>query len=180
MELHYNHGPRVHRYLKEFKEEVLDHYDCCTLAEAPLVTPKQALTYIQEGKGQMDMMIQFHSQCADCLFTDWLPTPFILQRMKHAFSSWQKKLAGKAWNVLYLENHDHPRVISRYGSEKFWRESGKTLAVSYLFQQGTPFVHQGQEIGMLNWRPQDPGMYEDVQTRYNYEHKDLDLSLIHI
>jgi oligo-1,6-glucosidase len=71
--------------------------------------------------------------------------------------------------VLYLENHDHPRVISRYGSEKFWKESGKMLAVSYLFQQGTPFVYQGQEIGMLNWRPEDPEMYEDVQTRWQYE-----------
>ena len=171
---HYNHGPRIHEYLAEFKRDVLDHYDCFTLAEAPLVWPKQALSYIEEDKGQIDMMIQFQCMCADCLFTDWIPTPFILQRMKHAFSDWQKKMAGKAWNVLYLENHDHPRIISRYGSEKFWRESGKTLAVSYLFQQGTPFVYQGQEIGMLNWKPESAFMYEDVQTRWNYEHSALD------
>ena len=171
---HYNHGPRIHEYLAEFKRDVLDHYDCFTLAEAPLVWPKQALSYIEEDKGQIDMMIQFQCMCADCLFTDWIPTPFILQRMKHAFSDWQKKMAGKAWNVLYLENHDHPRIISRYGSEKFWRESGKTLAVSYLFQQGTPFVYQGQEIGMLNWKPDSAFMYEDVQTRWNYEHSALD------
>jgi oligo-1,6-glucosidase len=90
--------------------------------------------------------------------------------MKKAFSDWQYKLAGKAWNMLYIENHDHPRIISRYGSEQFWAESGKTLATMYLFQQGTPFVYQGQEIGMLNWRPEDPDMYEDVQTRYTYAH----------
>ena len=171
---HYNHGPRIHEYLAEFKRDVLDHYDCFTLAEAPLVWPKLALKYIEEDKGQIDMMIQFQCMCADCLFTDWIPTKFILQRMKHAFSDWQKKMAGKAWNVLYLENHDHPRIISRYGSEKFWRESGKTLAVSYLFQQGTPFVYQGQEIGMLNWKPESAFMYEDVQTRWNYEHSALD------
>ena len=171
--LHYNHGPRVHEYLEEFKRDVLDHYDCFTIAEAPLVSPNKALTYIEEGKGQMDMMIQFQCMCADCLFTDWLPTKFSLRRMKKAFSKWQHKLNGKAWNVLYIENHDHPRVISRYGSEKFWRESGKTLAASYLFQQGTPFIYQGQEIGMLNWRPDDPDMYEDVQTRWNYENTDL-------
>ena len=171
--LHYNHGPRVHEYLEEFKRDVLDHYDCFTIAEAPLVTPKKALTYIEEGKGQMDMMIQFQCMCADCLFTDWLPTKFDLRRMKRAFSNWHRKLEGKAWNVLYLENHDHPRVISRYGSEKFWQESGKTLAASYLFQQGTPFIYQGQEIGMLNWRPDDPDMYEDVQTRWNYENTAL-------
>ena len=167
---HYNHGPHIHEYLAEFKRDVLDHYDCFTLAEAPLVWPKRALSYIDEQQGQMDMMIQFQCQCADCLFTDWLPTKFSLRRMKKAFTDWQYKLAGKAWNMLYLENHDHPRIISRYGSEKFWKESGKTLAVSYLFQQGTPFLYQGQEIGMLNWQPDDPDMYEDVQTRYNYAH----------
>ena len=168
--LNYNHGPRIHEYLAEFKKDVLDHYDCMTLAEAPLVTPKMALSYIDENSGQMDMMIQFQCQCADCLFTDYIPTPFILYRLKKAFSSWQTKLDGKAWNMLYLENHDHPRIISRYGSEEFWKESGKMLAVSYLFQKGTPFVYQGQEIGMLNWKPESPEMYEDVQTRYEYEH----------
>lgn len=75
--------------------------------------------------------------------------------------------------MLYIENHDHPRIISRYGSEALWKESGKALAVSYLFQQGTPFLYQGQEIGMLNWRPEDPDMYEDVQTRYTYAHSNL-------
>ena len=171
---HYNHGPHIHEYLHEFKRDVFDHYDCMTLAEAPLVSPKMALSYIAEDKtGQIDMMIQFQCQCADCLFTDYLPTPFILQRMKLAFSKWQKKLSGKAWNMLYLENHDHPRIVSRYGSEDFREESGKALAVSYLFQQGTPFVYQGQEIGMTNWRPEDPGMYEDVQTRWQYENTAL-------
>ena len=141
-----------------------------TLAEAPLVTPKMALSYIDENSGQMDMMIQFQCQCADCLFTDYIPTPFILYRLKKAFSSWQTKLDGKAWNMLYLENHDHPRILPRYGSEAFWKESGKMLAASYLFQKGTPFIYQGQEIGMLNWQPQDPEMYEDVQTRWQYQH----------
>ncbi len=171
----YNHGPRVHEYLMEFKKDVLDHYDCVTLAEAPLVSPKQALTYIAEDEtGQMDMMIQFQCQCADCLFTDYLPTKFSLRKLKRAFSSWQYELAGKAWNMLYLENHDHPRILPRYGSLDFWKESGKMLAVSYLFQQGTPFLYQGQEIGMVNWEPESADMYEDVQTRYTYAHSDLD------
>ena len=96
--------------------------------------------------------------------------PFSLVRMKKAFSDWQRKLRGKAWNVLYIENHDHPRIISRYGSEKFWKESGKTLAASYLFLQGTPFIYQGQEIGMLNWKPRSIEAYRDVQSIYNYHH----------
>ncbi len=170
----YNHGPHIHEYLTEFRRDVLDHYDCVTLAEAPMVDPKTALTYITEGDDQeISMMIQFQTQCADCLFSDYVPLPFSLRKLKRAFSAWQHRLAGKGWNMLYLENHDHPRIISRYGSEQFWKESGKMLAVSYLFQQGTPFVYQGQEIGMLNWRPEDPALYEDVQTRFYYAHTAL-------
>ena len=164
----YNHGPHLQEYLEEFKRDVFDHYDCFTLGEAPLVYPKQALRYIDEKKGLLDMMIQFQCQTADCLFTDYLPTKFSLRRMKHAFSTWQEKLAGKAWNMLYIENHDHPRMISRYGSEDFHFESGSTLAAMYLFQQGTPFLYQGQEIGMLNWKPEDGDMYEDVQSRWKF------------
>lgn len=169
----YNHGPHIHEYLSEFKTEVLDHYDCMTLAEAPLVSPKKALGYIDEKKGQLDMMIQFQSMCADCLFSDYFHTPFSLRKLKKAWSSWQYKLEGKAWNMLYLENHDHPRVISRYGSEQFRVESGKMLAAAYLFQKGTPFIYQGQEIGMINWRPEDAEEYEDVQTRWQYENTAL-------
>ena len=167
---HYNHGPHIHEYLEEFKRDVLDHYDCFTIAEAPLVWPGQALRYIDEKKGQLDMMIQFQCVAADCLFTDYIPTKFNLRKMKRAFSSWQYRMKGRAWNVLYLENHDHPRIVSRYGSESYQKESAKMLAAMYLFQQGTPFVYQGQEIGMTNWRPTDPKQYRDVQSIYNYEH----------
>ena len=170
----YNHGPHIHEYLTEFKKDVLDHYDCVTLAEAPMVNPKIALKYIQEGPNQeIDMMIQFQTQCADSFLSDYYPTPFSLRKLKKAFSNWQNKLDGKGWNMLYMENHDHPRIISRYGSEDFRNESGKMLAVSYLFQKGTPFIYQGQEIGMTNWYPGDPEMYEDVQTRWQYSHNAL-------
>jgi len=173
--LHYNHGPHIHEYLQEFYNDVFSHYDCMTLAEAPLVSPRLALDYIAEDPGnEIDMMIQFQCMCADCLFTDYMPLPFSLQRMKHAFSDWQTKLDGKAWNMLYIENHDHPRIVSRYGSEQFQKESAKALAASYLFQKGTPFIYQGQEIGMTNWRPEDPEMYEDVQTRWSYANTNLD------
>ncbi len=167
----YNHGPRVHEYLREFKDEVIGNYDVFTLAEAPLVSPKMALTYIEEGKGEMDMMIQFQSQCADCLFTDSLPLPFSLVRLKKAFSDWQYGLQGRAWNMLYLENHDHPRILPRYGSEEFWKQSGKTLAATFLFLQGTPFLYQGQEIGMVNWKPESIEQYRDVQAIWAYHNR---------
>jgi oligo-1,6-glucosidase len=114
------------------------------------------------------MMIQFATQEADCFFTDFRHMPFSLRKMKRAFSQWQYGLMGKGWNMLYIENHDHPRMVSRYGSEKYQSESAKMLAVSYLFLQGTPFIYQGQEIGMTNWYPKSADMYEDVQTRWQY------------
>ncbi len=166
---YFNHGPHLHEYLEEFKRDVFSKYDCMILAEAPMVTPKVALKYIDETNDPvLDMMIQFATQEADCMFTDFMHMPFSLRKLKRAYSSWQEGLEGKGWNMLYIENHDHPRMVSRYGSEKFRNESAKMLAVSYMFQKGTPFVYQGQEIGMSNWYPSDPEMYEDVQTRWQY------------
>ncbi len=167
---HYNHGPRVHQYLEEFKRDALDGHDTFTIGEAPLVSPRKALDYIDERHGQLDTMIQFQCMNADCFLVDYAVLPFSLRRLKRAFGQWQEKLDGCAWNMLYLENHDHPRVISRYGSERYRTESGKMLAAAYLFQKGTPFIYQGQEIGMTNWRPEKASDYEDVQTRWHYEH----------
>ena len=162
----YNHGPHIHEYLQEFRRDVLANYDCMTIAEAPLVTPQRALDYITESdSNEIDLMIQFQCMCADCFFSDFMPRKFSLRRLRRAFSSWQTQLDGRAWNLLYLENHDHPRVISRYGSEKYRVESGKMLAACYLFLKGTPFIYQGQEIGMTNWYPASTSLYEDVQTR---------------
>ncbi len=167
---YYNHGPHLHEYLEEFQRDVFSKYDCMTLAEAPMVTPKVALKYIDEtAEPVLDMMIQFATQEADCLFMDFNHIPFSLRKLKRAYSKWQHGLEGRGWNMLYIENHDHPRMVSRYGSEKFQQESAKMLAVSYLFLKGTPFIYQGQEIGMTNWYPSDPSMYEDVQTRWQYE-----------
>ncbi|MBQ9731375.1 MAG: alpha-glucosidase [Bacilli bacterium] len=167
---YFNHGPHLHEYLEEFNKDVFSKYDCMTLAEAPMVTPKKALKYIDETNNPvLDMMIQFKTQEADCLFTDFVHMPFSLRKLKKAYTAWQTKLEGKGWNMLYIENHDHPRMVSRYGSEKYRVESAKALATSYLFLKGTPFIYQGQEIGMSNWYPSDPSMYEDVQTIWQYE-----------
>ena len=165
----FNHGPHLHEYLEEFKRDVFDHYDAMILAEAPLVTPKKALEYITEDENPvLDMMIQFATQEADSFMTDYIHMPFNLRKLKRTYTKWQTELDGKGLNMIYIENHDHPRMVSRYGSEKYQAESAKMLAVSYLFQKGTPFIYQGQEIGMTNWYPTDPEMYEDVQTRWQY------------
>lgn len=147
----YDHGPRVHEFLQQFQQNVLSAYDCMTVGEAPMISPAKALEYCAEGPQQeLDMVFTFEHMLADCLFTDWLPRPFDLRQYKRALGRWQTGLAEDAWNALYIENHDHPRIISRYGSEEYREESGKSLACSYLFLRGTPFVYQGQEIGMTN------------------------------
>ena len=163
---YYSNLPAAHEYLREFKRDVLDHYDCFTVGESPLTTPEIALRYITEGEDQvLDEMIAFSHMEADCVATDMIRRPFSLRKMKKAFSQWQQKLQGKAWNALYLENHDHPRIISRYGSERYPSESGKMLAAMYLLQRGTPFIYQGQEIGMTNLHLSSVEQYPDVMTQ---------------
>ncbi len=162
---HFSNRPEVLDYLREFKRDVLDFYDCFTVGESPLTDADIALRYVTEGPDQvLDEMISFSHMEADCFMTDMIRTPFNLRKMKRAFSDWQRKLEGKGWNALYIENHDHPRIISRYGSERYHDESGKMLAAMYMLQRGTPFIYQGQEIGMTNLRLDSVNLYEDVMT----------------
>ena len=167
---HYANRPKAHDYLREFKRDVLDFYDCFTVGESPMTTPEVALKYIDEnGDKVLDEMIAFSHMEADCFMLDMIQMPFNLVKMKRAFSEWQTKLQGKAWNALYIENHDHPRIISRYGSEEYRTESGKMLAAMYILQRGTPFIYQGQEIGMLNINLPELGMYKDVMAQNNID-----------
>lgn len=163
----YMDGPHIHEYLKEYRE-VTDNYDCFTVGEAPMMTPQKALKYIDDGNKELDLMFHFQHMEADCFMMDFFQTKFDLKKMKRAFSSWQEKINGRAWNTLYIENHDHPRIISRYGNEKYRTESGKMLANMYMLQQGTPFIYQGQEIGMINTRLGSLDEYVDCFVKNNY------------
>ena len=158
---HYSPGPNIHKYLLEYRQ-VLKDYDAFQLGEAPMMTPKNALKYIKEGEGQqLDMMFQFQHMSADCFVISYLPTGFSLRKLKKVFRRWQKN---------YMENHDQPRVISRYGSEKMRTESGKAIATIYTFLSGTHFVYQGQEIGMLNYPFKD---WSDIVDVASFCAKDL-------
>jgi oligo-1,6-glucosidase len=133
-----------------------------------MIDVRNALKYVKEGPRQeLDMMFHFEHMNADNLLLDALKVPFDLRKLKKAFTRWQEGLQGKGWNALYLENHDHPRIINRYGSPEYRVESGKTLCNSYLLQQGTPFIYQGQEIGMVNIDLPAVADYQDVQTVNN-------------
>ena len=159
----YKDGPNLMQYLREFRQ-VAQEYGALQIGEAPMTPVKTAIGYLCGEDRVLDMMIQFDTMMADCFLTEFVHLPFRLRKLKRAFSRWQYALAGRGWNALYLENHDHPRVISRYGSEKYWRESGTMLAACYLFQQGTPFIYQGQEIGMTNIRLDTIDKYIDIAS----------------
>ena len=166
--MHYKDGPHIHEYMREFRK-VAQKYHAVQIGEGPMTTVRSAMHYLTGKQKSLDMMISFDHMLADCFMTEYLQRPFSLKRYKSALTRWQKTLDGKAWNVLYLENHDHPRIISRYGSERYWKKSGKALAVSYLFLQGTPFIYQGQEIGMTNIRLSSIEKYKDIASKTNYD-----------
>ena len=163
----YKDGPNIMRYLAEFRA-VAREYGAIQIGEAPMTGVKSALRYVGGEDRVLDMIIQFDPMMADCFLTEYLHHRFSLRKLKRAFSRWQVGLAGRAWNALYLENHDHPRVISRYGSTRFWRQSGTMLAAAYLFQQGCPFIYQGQEIGMTNIHLPTIDHYLDVASKNIY------------
>lgn len=166
---HYKCGPHLDEYLREFRK-VTDDYDCMTVGEAPMMTPKLALRFIREGANQtLNMMFNFQHMEADSFMVSWVPMPFSLNKLKSAYNRWQNKLYGIAWNANYIENHDQPRIISRYGDEKYRVESGKMLATMYICQSGTPFIYQGQEIGMLNIKMNSVDDYTDTQVKSTYQ-----------
>ncbi len=147
---HYNNGPHIHEYLQEYREVIEEYEDRFQVGESPMVNPKTALKYVNENRKELDMMIGFQHMEADCILIVWVHTNFNLAKLKKVYYNWQTKLYHRAWNANYLESHDQPRIISRYGSEKYHDESGKALAVMYSFLSGTQFVYQGQEIGMTS------------------------------
>ena len=163
----YKDGPNLHKYLEEFRQ-VAREYGAVQIGEAPFTSVKTALTYIGGRKRVLDMLIQFDTMFADCFMTEYIYHGFRLRKLKSAFRRWQYGLQGKAWFALYLENHDHPRVVSRYGNLRWWKESGSMLAACYILQRGTPFLYQGQELGMTNIALNSIDKYIDVAAKNAY------------
>ena len=110
------------------------------------------------------MMFQFEHMAADNHFVKWFPKKFKPINLKKPLSKWQNGLNGKGWNTLYLENHDQVRSVSRFGHPDWYIESAKMLATMLYFQQGTPFIYQGQEIGMTNANFQLLSDYRDIES----------------
>lgn len=159
----YTEGPNLHKYLAEYRQEIKKR-DAIQIGEAPMMTPKKAMKYIAGDDRVLDMVFGFEHVQADCIGAAVVKTGFKLKKLKKAYNRWQKGLYGRAWNTNFLENHDIPRIVSRYGSEDYRVDSAKALAITYAFLTGTMFIYQGQEIGMTNVPFETWGDFKDVAT----------------
>ena len=148
---HFFNGPEIHAYLSELHDRTVDRYDAMTVAEMGGITHEHALAYCGEDGDGIDMVFQF---IRDELRSDddpeWEPLEWTLPELSSIVTDWQTGLAGEAWVAPVLENHDQPRSVSWWGSEASRRESATMLATFLLTMRGTPFVYQGQELGMTN------------------------------
>jgi oligo-1,6-glucosidase len=164
---HYFNQPKLHEYLKEINRDVLSKYDCFTVGETVFVNPKKANDLVGDDRNELSMLFQFDHMAADNYVVKWFIKKFKPFNLKKALSKWQRELEG--WNTLYLENHDQARSINRFGDLSFYYESATMLATIIYFQQGTPFIYQGQEIGMTNADFTKLEDYQDIETHNIYK-----------
>jgi Alpha amylase, catalytic domain. len=162
-------GPRVHEYLKELNEKVLSKYDIMTVGETPCVTPEIAIDYVGEDRNELNMVFSFEHMDVDKDVINLTKKPLDLVELKKIMSKWQKGMSDRGWNSLYWNNHDQPRVVSRFGNDtEYWDKSAKMLATCLHMQQGTPYIYQGEEIGMTNVKFQDIEDYRDIAVINGY------------
>lgn len=156
----------IHVFLEELKRETFDRYDIMTVGEAGGVTIDDAELWVGEEQGKFNMIFQFE---ANGLWSKSSEGGLDLVALKKTLTRWQKGLEGKGWNALFLENHDLPRSVSVWGNDQeYWEVSAKALATMYFLMQGTPFIYQGQEIGMTNVRFESIEDYNDVSALNTY------------
>ncbi len=163
-------GPRLLEFLREMREEVLDHYDTITVGEAPLATITQGRELTNPQTGALNMLFQFEHMDLDSvgghMNGKWALKPLDLRDLKATMSRWQDALYEQGWNSLYLNNHDQPRPVSRFGDDGRYRvESAKMLATFLHGMQGTPYVYQGEELGMTNVAFDRIEDYQDIESR---------------
>ncbi len=173
---HFMNGPNIHKYLHEMNEEVLSNYDIMTVGEMPGVTTEEAKLYTGEERKELQMVFQFeHMDLDSGEGGKWDVKPCSLLTLKENLTKWQKALEHTGWNSLYWNNHDQPRVVSRFGNDGMYRiESAKMLATVLHMMKGTPYIYQGEEIGMTNVRFQSIDEYRDIETLNMYKEKVID------
>lgn len=164
---YFANGPRVHEFIQEMAAETYNKYDAVTVGETPFVDKDEALNFVKEERKEFSMIIPFEHLELDRKdgwgeISDWK-----LQELKDLMSEWQHKLQkNNGWMSLYFCNHDQPRIVSRYGDDgKYRKESAKMLATMLHTLRGTPFIYQGEEIGMTNLKFDSAADFDDIETR---------------
>lgn len=158
--------PGIQDWLQEMKDQSLSNYDIMTVGEANGVTPDDADEWVGEKNGKFNMIFQFEHLGL------WSTgdSQFDVSAYKNVLNRWQKRLEGVGWNALFIENHDQPRRVSTWGNDTdYWYESATSHAVVYFLQQGTPFIYQGQEIGMTNYPFDSIETFNDVAVKNEYQ-----------
>ena len=153
----------IHDYLRELKENTFSKYDIMTVGEANGVKAEQATDWVGENDGKFNMLFQFEH------IDLWNSSEFNLPNLKKVWNKWQVNLENDGWNALFIENHDITRVVSSWGDDtRFLKESAKALGLLYFMHKGTPFIYQGQEIGMTNVKFNDINEYDDIRSINEY------------
>lgn len=163
-------GPKLNDYLHEMNDKVLSHYDVMTVGEMPSSKPEDAISYTGLDSRELNMVFQFQHVALepnpDKRLGKWNDQPVKLPELKTALSRWQKALDGKGWNSLYWNNHDQPRAVSRFANDdpKYRVRAAKMLGTTLHMMQGTPFVFEGEELGMANVHYTSIDQYEDLES----------------
>ena len=159
-------GPRIHEYLQEMNKKVLSKYDIMAVGETPGTAPEIALKYVDKDRNELDMVFHFELMDIDHdPINKWEPKEWKLTEVKKIFTKWYESLKEKGWNSLFMNNHDQPRMVSRFGDDKRYRvESAKMLVTLLHTLPGTPYIYQGEEIGMTNVTFDNIEDYRDIET----------------
>ena len=164
-------GPRLHEYLHELNKDVLSHYDCMTVGETVLSSLEDAKKLVTPEREELSMIFNFdHTDTDNFLGVKWFYRKFKLTRLKKVVEKWQRGLFNTGWNSLFIENHDQRRSLGRFGTnaDKYRYQSATMLGATYFCLQGTPFIYQGQEIGMTNGDFSSMDDLKDVEIKNTY------------
>ena len=165
-------GPKLHDYLQEMNKAALEGHDLLTVGETWGATPEIAKLYSNPKRKELSMVFQFEHIGLDQIEgkEKWDLKPLELLALKEVLSKWQTELEGQGWNSLFWNNHDLPRIVSRWGNDKEYRVlSAKMLATLLHGMKGTPYIYQGEELGMTNVRFEDINEYNDIETLNMYK-----------
>ena len=172
---YFMNGPRLHEFLQEMHQQVFAGRDAdlLTVGECPGSSVELARMLTDGERHELDMVFQFEHMELDQGRTKWDHKPLHLPDLKQNLAKWQNGLADVGWNSLYFNNHDRPRSVSRFGDSDYWYESATLLAAVLHLHRGTPYVYQGEELGMTNYPFTDIGEFADIEA-LNYYHQAVD------